>query len=151
MTQLLTKRCPVCKKILPKSDFSKNHSRYDGLQTYCKSCFNIYRKQHYNKNKHRYSKWIADKKKELKQKYLLEKSKSICCDCGISYPDEPWLMEYDHKSGNKIANVSKIVREGSTKKIQQEIDKCDIVCVLCHRRRTAKRGNWTFTRESAIV
>ena len=33
-----TKRCPKCKRSLPLTEFSKNRSRPDGLQVWCKSC-----------------------------------------------------------------------------------------------------------------
>lgn len=33
-----TKLCPRCKRILPLDSFSKNSSRPDGLQAYCKDC-----------------------------------------------------------------------------------------------------------------
>lgn len=32
------KLCPRCKRILPLDSFSKNSSRPDGLQAYCKDC-----------------------------------------------------------------------------------------------------------------
>lgn len=32
------KLCPRCKRILPSDSFSKNSSRPDGLQAYCKDC-----------------------------------------------------------------------------------------------------------------
>lgn len=33
-----TKKCYMCGKILPVSEFYKNHSAKDGLQTLCKEC-----------------------------------------------------------------------------------------------------------------
>lgn len=33
-----TKLCPRCERILPLDSFSKNSSRPDGLQAYCKDC-----------------------------------------------------------------------------------------------------------------
>lgn len=33
-----TKLCPRCERILPLDSFSKNSSRPDGLQAYCRDC-----------------------------------------------------------------------------------------------------------------
>lgn len=35
-----TKRCGHCHKIKPVTEFQKNRSTYDGLQTYCRECQN---------------------------------------------------------------------------------------------------------------
>lgn len=37
-----TKKCPKCGRELPVSEFWKNASTEDGLQTYCKECGNVY-------------------------------------------------------------------------------------------------------------
>lgn len=43
----------------------------------------------------------------------------------------------------KIDNVSNISRMGSSaKKIIAEIEKCEIRCANCHRRKTAKQLGW---------
>lgn len=69
-------------------------------------------------------------------------NESECMDCGIS---NPIVLDFDHRPGtNKQFTISKAVA-GSTrswKAIQQEIEKCDIVCANCHRIRTATRGNY---------
>ena len=59
-----------------------------------------------------------------------------CVDCGESDPD---VLEFDHRDGTvKHRCVSHMV-EHSIKKIQLEIDKCDIRCCNCHMRRTIKQ------------
>lgn len=40
--QVETKVCSLCKQELPLTMFHKNHSRKDGLQTYCKECGKVY-------------------------------------------------------------------------------------------------------------
>jgi hypothetical protein len=44
------KFCPKCKTKKSKLDFNKNRARYDGLDSYCKSCNSIRQKQRYAKN-----------------------------------------------------------------------------------------------------
>lgn len=68
---------------------------------------------------------------------LIEKSKEVpCADCGKKFPF--YVMDFDHRNPDtKSANVSSLVSRGaSLARIQEEIDKCDVVCANCHRIRT---------------
>ena len=56
-----------------------------------------------------------------------------------------FVMEFDHRDGATkeftIANaVSGMV---GLARLLAEIDKCDVVCCVCHRLRTARRAGWT--------
>lgn len=63
--------------------------------------------------------------------------KSSCVDCGCTDRE---ALEFDHVRGVKKNNVSDLVRNGcSLKTVRAEIEKCDIRCVLCHRKRTNER------------
>jgi len=103
----------------------------------------LYRIEHYQSNKQQYK----DRNKVTKDKirdFVRELKKLPCSDCPASYPDEPWLMEFDHLDGlEKTKEISKMISDGSLRKVKEEILKCDLVCVVCHRRRTAKRAGWT--------
>lgn len=71
-------------------------------------------------------------------------SNSCCVDCGIA---DPIVLEFDHLDpSTKTNNVSNMLSL-SWKTIQTEIDKCDIVCANCHRRRTAKQFSWYKLQE----
>ena len=60
-----------------------------------------------------------------------------CADCGEDNPD---VLEFDHVTGEKRKNVSRLVHEGySLRTIFYEIHKCDVVCANCHRVRTKSR------------
>lgn len=63
-----------------------------------------------------------------------------CVDCGEK---EIILLEFDHISGIKINTISSMVRIGcSIKTIEEEISKCQVRCVGCHRKKTAKQFGW---------
>jgi hypothetical protein len=53
-------------------------------------------------------------------------------------------LEFDHRDNVvKIDSVGKGVdRMLGIDKLQEEIDKCDVRCSNCHKRRTAKQQNW---------
>lgn len=104
---------------------------------------NAYRLEHYYANKQQY--YDRNNKTAAVLTYRIQRMRAegICVDCGITYPDEPWMMEFDHLEGHeKISNVGLMKRCGSWKKIEAEVAKCDLLCLVCHRRRTANRGGW---------
>jgi len=56
-------------------------------------------------------------------------------DCGGDFPS--CVMDFDHRDPTaKKYNVSQMLYRFSWKKIQDEIEKCDLVCANCHRIRT---------------
>lgn len=72
-------------------------------------------------------------------KFIKEKKESEPCkDCGVRYPY--FVMQFDHVSGDKKFNVSTMACGGYTiQSIQEEIDKCEVVCANCHASRTFTR------------
>lgn len=70
--------------------------------------------------------------------YVNEAKNKPCTDCGGLFPS--YVMDFDHIDGNKTDNISGMVRKMTClKKIQDEIDKCELVCSNCHRIRTFAR------------
>jgi hypothetical protein len=59
-------------------------------------------------------------------------------DCGES---DPVVLEFDHLR-DKSYNVSALLRAWSWNRVLQEIEKCEVVCANCHKRRTAKQFGW---------
>lgn len=92
---------------------------------------------HYQDNKQYY----LDKNRRLRkiaQDFMMEHlSQNPCVDCGES---DPIVLEFDHVYGEKKKNVGLMAREGyGLKSIQDEINKCEVVCANCHKRRTYSR------------
>lgn len=59
-----------------------------------------------------------------------------CVDCGES---DPVVLDFDHVRGEKGDNVSRLVSHGhSWAAVRAEIEKCNVRCANCHRRKTAK-------------
>lgn len=80
-----------------------------------------------------------DRNKTLLLTYLSDKA---CLNCG---EDDIIVLDFDHlPEFEKKFDIAKAVSTMclSWKKILEEINKCEIVCANCHRKRTARRGNF---------
>ena len=58
--EIKTKRCPKCGRVLPITEFSKNKSRKDGLNHYCKQCDIAKRKEYYQTHRDTVLKSVAE-------------------------------------------------------------------------------------------
>lgn len=127
--------CSKCKQDKSVEKFSKSCRTSTGLQRYCKKCSSKATSLHYEANKEYYIRKAKDP--ELVQ--YVNRLKSVPCrDCGNRYP--PHAMDFDHVRGVKVANISSLLRSGTSKfQLQEEIDKCEVVCSNCHRIRTKHR------------
>lgn len=131
------KTCIDCKDEKELSEFYRLKKNPDGYNDRCKECYVIkYPSQAMDKILERvYQSRLRNRK--YVWEYLLEHP---CADCG---EEDPIVLEFDHVRGEKSSDVSKMVHNTrSLKAIQEEIDKCEVVCANCHRRRTAATQEW---------
>ena len=81
-------------------------------------------------------------KREDNQSKLIDYlSTHPCIDCGES---DPIVLEFDHISNDKLFIISKAIC-GSTRSwssILNEIQKCEVRCANCHRKKTARDLNY---------
>jgi hypothetical protein len=115
------RQCRKCNIFRPSTDFYGN-------STICKYC-------HGNKAKDRRTKIRTDNLKRVLE-YLLAHP---CVDCGEK---DPVVLEFDHVRGEKRFTIGSHLWL-PWNKIKSEIDKCDVRCSNCHKRRHAKE-NGTF-------
>jgi hypothetical protein len=135
-----TKVCTGCGEEKDINEFSwsiagiKRHAR-------CKRCRAEERSEYYEKNKEKdlEYKWERQvKKREVARLYVFSYLATHPCE-GI-LPDgsrcpqsDPRVLTFHHVRGVKKNNVSQMVNQGySLKAIQEEIDKCIILCGNCH-------------------
>lgn len=136
----MTKLCFRCKIEQELDQFNKKTSKKDGLDTYCKKCSKILR---YNKRQNNLEEFRKTNLKKMAEriKWIQDiKRDRPCLDCGKIFL--PYCMDFDHvpERGKKIKSISRMVKENAPKeRILQEIEKCDLVCVLCHNKRTRER------------
>lgn len=136
------KTCMRCKKTKSFDNFNFKIKKKGILQTYCKECTRLYINNHYRNNKQYYLLKAKKRNKEFKiiiqqhiWNYLIHHS---CVDCGET---DPIVLEFDHIK-NKLMAVSKLISYGSIINIKKEIEKCEVRCANCHRRKTALQYSW---------
>jgi hypothetical protein len=134
------KSCSTCKLKKDLSDFNKNKSKKDGLQSICRSCQQEYSEKHYFKNREEHKSLVYENKlaniKALKE-YTVEYLKTHpCVDCGET---DFIVLEYDHVRGKKRCAISYMIQNSySLASLAAEIEKCDVRCANCHKRKSAK-------------
>jgi hypothetical protein len=133
------KRCSMCGEVKPLDAFHRNRVRSDGRQTVCKECKSGYNATYYAANASRHRDMRSAQRQAMREDVgaIIERAKSQpCADCGRSFP--PQAMDFDHVRGHKEMDVTGMRRHGRSR-VLNEIDKCDVVCATCHRRRTQRR------------
>ena len=82
------------------------------------------------------------KRVELRQWVREYLASNPCVDCGEA---DPLVLEFDHRDpASKMGNIADIIcRAGwGKKRLQVEIEKCDVRCCNCHRKRTRAERHW---------
>jgi len=92
-------------------------------RSYCRPCHNTYAER------------LIERNRRYIYRYLLEHP---CVDCGIS---DPILLTFDHAFGKKNIDIWRL-RVASIRKINKEIELCEVRCHNCHFLKTSERGGW---------
>ena len=138
-------KCSLCQQEKPEADFAFRDRANGVLQKRCRPCVKAYSADHYQQNKAAY---IARgyqqsrvKRKELHRKFISYLSTHPCVDCGEA---DPIVLEFDHRDeSTKLMSINRMrTMRYSWEAILAEIEKCDVRCANCHRRRTAKQYGW---------
>ena len=136
----LVKRCGRCERSLPVEVFNRHPK---GRQHWCRECFRRYFAE--RGDLHRRQSMSAKRRRLTRARALIQAhlAEHGCADCGQSDTD---LLEFDHVAA-KGADVSELAYQGSSeRRLRAEIALCEVVCVNCHRRRTAARASrWRST------
>jgi hypothetical protein len=135
------KRCTFCHEVKSYDEFNLRRGARDGRQDRCRDCCRAWYVRNRDEHKQRvaqrnertlreYRQWLAE--------YLAEHP---CVDCGET---DLRVLEFDHREGSdKIADVAALVSHlAKWSRVLAEIEKCDVRCANCHRRRTAERGSF---------
>jgi hypothetical protein len=144
-------RCPRCKTVKPLSEYNIRNNTTNRPFSYCRECQREYSRAHYGRNKeaHNRRRYANSIRYRKRNKFALAEflSKRACVDCGLR---DPVVFEFDHVRGAKSFTIGSMLHKAvSWKKILDEIEKCDIRCANCHRRKTAAQFGWEDWKSSA--
>lgn len=135
-TAIGKKRCGRCRQVLALTSFNRLG---DGHQGWCRRCFSDY----FRERGTLYRRQCVSGKRERRRKARLLVQEILksnrCADCGER---DMAVLEFDHVRG-KRKGICQLMGEGlDVKELKKEVERCEVVCVNCHRRRTATRANW---------
>lgn len=138
------KKCTMCGIVKPMTDFGLKNCVKDGRQSGCKTCRNIEANKVYKENPEPHKARVALINKKIRKRnqdfVIAYLSNHPCVDCGET---DPVILEFDHVLPGKLATISKLVDKcNSILKLQLEIEKCEVRCANCHRRKTARDFSW---------
>ena len=98
-------------------------------------------KRHYDANRARYRDRTNNRKEKMRRDVAAIKEAGQCTDCGGSF--HSCLMDFDHVDPQtKTAGIATMVSSAKNlAEILSEIEKCELVCAMCHRIRTWNRAH----------
>jgi len=141
----MRKACTKCNKTKPVSEYNYRNKSKGTYQSHCRKCSKAYLKTHYRKNTQYYrekAKYHTRRYEQIARRTIYEiKLGNPCVKCGES---DPRVLDFDHiNSQEKSHNVANMVKSGhSVKSIMKEVEKCQILCANCHRRKTSEHFSY---------
>lgn len=132
------KTCSVCGHPKPLDSFHKSAKARDGRQSACKTCACARQKARYESDKPLHRAQVAARQQEISD-FIDSLKVGPCLDCGDTHP--PYCMDFDHRPDEiKSFGISEARNRGYSKeRIIAEVAKCDLLCAICHRKRTFAR------------
>ena len=158
------KKCSTCGEVKSLDDYHNNKNSKDGKQYECKVCRNAKSRKKYNSlsskeksargkrnnilTRKTKSKWYQKNKVEIlekingqyenNRKLIIEQLGGICSYPGCNCTED---LQLDHINPlEKEYNVSERLSSWDIKKLQPEIDKCQLLCPKHHLEKTIKDG-----------
>lgn len=145
------KVCITCHKKRHLEKFSFRNRLTGKRHSVCKDCHTKYRRKHYLLH---YTKYLTKAKRwdklqrEKMTRFIIEYLKQHpCVDCGET---DIVVLDFDHLRDKKF-NICQSLTNGM-ESVKKEIEKCEVRCSNCHRRKTAKmRGTRKYLYTLGVV
>ena len=138
-----TMKCSTCKKLKTKVDFTVDKTKTRGFSSLCRECKSDYNRKHYASNRektiarvNRNNKAYKLRNREYVYQHLLS---NPCVDCNET---NVVVLEFDHLRDKDNGIAVLVAKAVSIKRLQTEMDNCEVRCANCHRRKTAIQFNW---------
>lgn len=135
------KTCTRCGETKPLDQFPPvRRSEPEKLQTWCRACFKEVNDRNYRpyyaRERERILARLTAHREYLRRKIIEYLQEHPCVDCGER---DIVVLEFDH-IGEKLGDVSTLANGGrSWERIKAEIEKCEVRCANCHRKKTTER------------
>ncbi len=146
------KRCAICGATKPVEDYMWKLKAKNKRDAYCRPCRAAYKKAHYEANKPHYletNRVRASAERRRRVRWLLRHLEAHpCADCGET---DPVVLEFDHLRDKSFGISEGFSSRRAWSLILLEIEKCEVVCANCHRRRTALRGGFARAGVAQLV
>lgn len=143
------RKCTVCHQEKATSEFYYQSRAKNQIHSQCKDCYRDYRKtysaEHYQKYGDAYRARATIRRLKIKRalqihlmEYMVDKSCIVCGEHDIR------VLEFDHLDPKlKSFSIARAVTDGlKWDIILDEINKCQILCSNCHKKKTAIQYGW---------
>lgn len=145
------KRCSRCGETRPVDEFPTRNKQTGLRRVWCRACCRAYGREHYRRDPTPYldriRRWRRDERPRIVATAADHLRAHPCIDCGEA---DILLLDFDHRDrAAKIAPVARLIHYASLAVVLAEIEKCDVRCGNCHRRKTSAELNWRRTPGSA--
>ena len=141
--------CIWCRLLKPVAAFAFRSKALGTRQSHCRSCHAAYRRSHYLRNRPEYIAREVERirRRRTENRHLLRAylRSHPCVTCGES---DIVTLQFDHRDrATKRQDVGILVIAKPWSVVCAEIEKCDVRCANCHRRRTLY--SWVGTEQLA--
>lgn len=132
--------CGRCRTVKPAGAFAW-HDKHRGVrQPWCRDCHNAHKRAFYALNRATGIARVGRRRDAIASENAVRARGYLevhpCVDCGET---DPSILEFDHLRDKKH-DVTRMIASGHLwSSVEREIAKCEIRCVNCHRRRTARQ------------
>ena len=136
--------CSTCKAYKRCDEFAFADLKSGARQYNCRACHAAYRRAHYLANKPDYVRRTIAQLNGRRSRNRIGIGAYLqthpCVDCGER---DILVLEFDHRDRDlKWKAVGVLAATKRWARVLAEIEKCDVRCVNCHRRKTARQFGW---------
>ena len=127
------KKCTKCQRELPLDNFRWKNKSEGKKHSQCKECQKAQEKQHYRESlERRESVRATTNSQKITNMILVEEARSQGCKkCGEK---RSYVLDFHHRNGEeKVETINHMIKSASSKTLQAELEKCDVLCANCHR------------------
>ena len=127
------KECSKCHKILSFDNFRWKNKSQNKKHSWCKNCEKEADKKHYQESIDRrlHVRATANFQKQRNAYMIIQAKEKGCQKCGEK---RQYVLDFHHLDPSiKIDTIAHMLKSSSAEALEQEINKCILLCANCHR------------------